>query len=87
MHMSLNESAVAISSSVSFPQEYKTQPFPGETSSEACWGRMTAVHPFFAERQRGVFFVCYFGQSWLPLSPSVALSKANGILFSVSGYS
>lgn len=31
MHVSLNESAVAISSSVSFPQEYKTQPFPGVT--------------------------------------------------------
>lgn len=54
---------------------------------EACWGRMAVVHPFFAEKQRGVIFVCYFGQPWLPLSPSVALSKANGILFPVSGYS
>lgn len=66
MHMSLNESAVAISSSVSFPQEYKTQPFPGITLKPVWGGWLQFILSLL--KNKGVFFVCHFGQPWLPLS-------------------
>lgn len=69
--MSLNETAVAISSIVSFPQEYKAQPFPGVSLKPV--GEEWLQFLLSLLENKEVFFVCHFGQPWLHLSPSVAL--------------
>lgn len=84
IYRSLGE--IAISFSVSHPQEHKPQPFPGVTLKPVGQGWLQLILSLL-KKQRGVFFVCYFQQPWLSFSSSVALTKAARILFCVSGHS